>query len=103
MLSVVLVAPAFLFDLSGYSTQPGGAQLSLTAVSTPLYLMVGVAVIAGAFVLARSRYAWLAGAMAMVGVLPRLLTYEIGFVLVGLSRPRNRGTMDRAESGTDGG
>lgn len=88
LLSVVLVAPAFLFDLSGYSTQPGGAQLSLTAVSTPLYLMVGIAAVVAAFLLARTQYAWLAGAVAMIVVLPRLLIYQIGFVLVGLARPR---------------
>ncbi len=87
LLSVALVAPAFLFDLSGYSTKPGPNQLSLAAVSTPLYLAVGIAVVVGAFMLARTRYAWLAGAVAMIAALPRLLDYEIGFVLVGLVRP----------------
>ena len=96
LLSVALVAPAFLFNLSSYSTQPGPSQLSLAAVSTPLYVLVGLTVIAGAFLLARSRYAWLAGALAMIGVLPRLLTYEIGFVLVGLASPLTSGGRDRS-------
>lgn len=87
MLSAALVAPAFLFDLSRYSTQPGPNQLSLAAISTPLYLLVGVAAVVAAFLLARTRYAWLAGAVAMIGALPRLLTYEIGFALVGLVQP----------------
>jgi len=90
LLSAVLVAPAFLFDLSGYSTRLGRGQLSLATVSVPLYLIVGIITTFAAFVLARTRYAWLAGAVAMIVVLPRLLIYQIGFVLVGLAkRPRD--------------
>jgi hypothetical protein len=90
LLSAVLILPAFLFDLSGYSTRLGGGQLSLATVSFSLYLVVGIAAATATFVLARTRYAWLAGAVAMIVVLPRLLTYQIGFTLVGLvQRPRD--------------
>ncbi len=91
LLSAVLVGPAFLFDLSAYSTEPGPGQISLTAVAGPLYLAVAITMVGLTFVAARSRsrFAWLAGAGGMLAALPRLLTYEIGFLLVGLAeRPR---------------
>ena len=40
-----------------------------------------------AYVAARSRYRWVAGALAMVAALPRFLTYEISFLLVGAAKP----------------
>lgn len=82
-LTAMLVAPTFLFDLSAYSTVPGPNQISLAGVSVFLYLPVALAAVAAAFLLARTRYAWLAGSFAMLAALPRLLTYEIGFLLVG--------------------
>ncbi|MGH2456061.1 MAG: glycosyltransferase 87 family protein [Candidatus Limnocylindria bacterium] len=84
-LTAVLVGPTFLFDLSGYSTDPGPSQMSLSAVWFPAYVAVGLAAIVAAFVLARARFGWLAGGVAMIATLPRLLTYELGFVLVGLA------------------
>ena len=39
-----------------------------------------------AFLAARSRYRWVVGALAMLAALPRALTYEAGFLLVGLAR-----------------
>jgi lysylphosphatidylglycerol synthetase-like protein (DUF2156 family) len=85
LLSAVLVAPALLFDLSGYSTQPGPGNMSLISVGSLLYLAVAVTMVVLAFVGARSRYPWLLGALAMVAALPRMLTYEISFLLVGLA------------------
>ena len=90
-LTALLAAPALLFDLSNYSTQAGPGQISLTAVAGQLYLAVAITMVGLTFVAARarSRFAWLAGAGAMMATLPRLLTYEIGFLLVGLAeRPR---------------
>lgn len=86
LLTAVLVVPALLFDLSGYSTDPGPAQMSLTAVALPLYIAVALVTAAAAFIGARSRYRWLLGALAMLATLPRVLTYETGFLLVGLAR-----------------
>lgn len=82
-LAAALVVPTFLFDLSGYSTATGPNQISLAGVSVLLYLPVAVAAAVAAFPMARTRYAWLAASLAMVAALPRLLTYEIGFLLVG--------------------
>jgi hypothetical protein len=90
-LTALFAAPALLFDLSNYPTQAGPGQISLTAVAGQLYLAVAITMLGITFVAARarSRFAWLAGAGAMMAALPRLLTYEIGFLLVGLAeRPR---------------
>lgn len=83
-LTAILVLPAFLFDLSGYSTEPGPNQLSLAGVWLPLFFAGAAASLLAIWVLARTRWAWLAAGTAMIACLPRLLTYEIGFVLVGL-------------------
>jgi hypothetical protein len=87
-LTALLVAPALLFDLSGYSTASGPRQESLAGVSLFLFVPVAVAAIAAAWFLARTRYGWLAGGLAMVLSLPRLLDYESAFLLVGLARRR---------------
>jgi hypothetical protein len=83
-LTVVLVAPALLFDLSHYSTQPGPNQMSLAAISPFLWLTVALAAMATTWALARTRFAWLAASVALIAALPRLLVYEIGFLLVGV-------------------
>jgi hypothetical protein len=87
-LTVVLAAPALLFDLSGYSTQPGPGNMSLISAAALLYLGAAVLMTCLAFVAAKSRYRWVVGALAMIAVLPRFLTYEISFLLVGLTGPR---------------
>jgi hypothetical protein len=83
ILTAVLVAPAFLFDLSGYSTQPGPGNMSLISVASWLYVAVALVMSAVAFLAARTRYRWVAGSLAMIAALPRFLTYEISFLLVG--------------------
>ena len=88
LLTAVLVGPALLFDLSGYSTAAGPGQISLTAVATQLYLAVAITLVGVTFARAKGRFAWLVGAGAMMAALPRLLTYEIGFLLVGLAERR---------------
>lgn len=96
LLTAVLVAPAFLFDLSGYSTQPGPGNMSLISVASFLWVAVALGMSVLAFLAGRSRYRWVAGSLAMIAALPRLLTYEISFLLVGAGastdryeRPRN--------------
>lgn len=96
LLTAILVAPALLFDLSGYSTQPGPGNMSLISVAALLYVAVAVLMACLAYLAARSRYRWVAGALAMIAVLPRFLTYEISFLLVGAARPR------RYDSGAGG-
>ena len=91
LLTAILVAPALLFDLSGYSTDPGPRQMSLTAVAIPLYVAVALASAGLAFLRARSRFRWLLGSLAMLAALPRALTYEAGFLLVGVAQGRGSG------------
>jgi hypothetical protein len=99
LLTALLAAPALLFDLSGYSTQAGPGQMSLTSVAGQLYLAVAVLLVGATFAAARSRFAWLVGAGAMMAALPRLLTYEIGFLLVGFAeRPSD---VDRTDQTAD--
>jgi hypothetical protein len=85
LLTLILVAPALLFDLSGYSTQPGPGNMSIISVSSFVYLAMALVAAILAVVAARSRYRWLVGALAMIAALPRMLTYEISFLLVGLA------------------
>jgi hypothetical protein len=87
LFTAVLVSPAFLFDLSGYSRQPGPGNMSLISVAAFLYAAAAIGLAVLAFVAARTRYRWVAGALAMVAALPRFLTYEISFLLVGAARP----------------
>jgi len=75
-----------LVDLSGYSTQAGPGQLSLTSVAAPLYLAVALIAAGVAFARARTRYDWLLGAVSMIAALPRFLPYEASFLLVGFGR-----------------
>jgi len=84
VLTAGLVAPMLLFDLSAYSTSPGPNQLSLAGVSPFLFVPVAVATLIAAYVMARTRHGWLAGAVAVVATTPRLLSYQAGFILVGL-------------------
>jgi hypothetical protein len=97
VLTAILVAPMLLFDLSGYSTAPGPRQDSLAAVSLVLFVPVAVLALGAAYVLARRRYGWAAGAFAMIASLPRLLSYESSFMLVGLSRVHR----SKADGATD--
>lgn len=83
-LTLLLVAPALLFDLSHYSTQPGPNQMSLAAVSPLLWLPVALLAVAATWALARTRFAWLVASVAMIAALPRLLVYEIAFLMVGV-------------------
>jgi hypothetical protein len=88
LLTALLVAPAFLFDLSGYSTQPGPGNMSLISVGPALYVVVAFVISGLALIAARSPYRWVAGALAMIATLPRFLTYEISFLLVGAAQAR---------------
>ncbi len=86
LIAAALVLPALLFNLSGYSTDPGPGQMSLLSVAVPLYVAVAIGLAAVTWVVARTRLGWMAGSLAMLAALPRLLSYEIGFLLVGLAR-----------------
>lgn len=89
-LTILLVSPALLFDLSGYSIAAGPRQESLAGVSALLFVPVAVAAMVATWLLTRTRFGWLAGGLAMILTLPRYLDYQIGFLLVGFARrPRS--------------
>lgn len=87
-ITAVLVAPMLLFDLSGYSTEVGSGQLSPMQWSPLIWAAVALVAIAATLRLAKTRYAWLAGSVAMFLALPRSLLYQVSFVLVGLAGDR---------------
>jgi len=89
-LTALLVAPMLFFDLSGYSTAPGPNQDSLAGVSLFLFVPIAVGALVATYRLAGTRYRWAAGAFAMIASLPRLLSYEATFMLVGLADDRRR-------------
>jgi len=84
-ITVALVAPAFLYDLSGYVTTTGDAG---GLVEVPVLFGVAVAAaIAGTLVLSRGRHGWLAAATTAVVATPRLFVYDVTYVLAGFPAP----------------
>lgn len=89
-LTAILVFPMLLFDLRDYSTEIGSGQMSSMQISPIVFGIVVLVAVAATYRYADTRYAWLVGAVATVLVLPRFLTYQIGFALIGLARERGR-------------
>jgi hypothetical protein len=48
-----------------------------------LYVVVGLTAVGNAALLARTRWAWFAGGLAVVLALPRLLYYDPSFLVIG--------------------
>ena len=83
--TAALVAPMLLYDLSGYTSDVGYAGL---LISWPaIYVLAVGALCLGTIGLARTRWAWLAGAAAMALALPRFFVYDVTFLLVGAVDP----------------
>lgn len=81
----VLVLPMLLFDLSGYNTEPGPMQISLAQIWLPLWAASALFAAFATWFWADTRFAWLIGSLALVAALPRLLSYELGFLLIATS------------------
>ena len=97
-LTAVLWAPALLYDLRGYATDPGQAG-SIFAVP---WLWVAV-LAAGLLVtrrLARSAYGWLAAATNVVVALPRLFVYDVTYLMVGLPEASSAGSRRASSQAT---
>lgn len=84
LFTAVLIVPMLLFDLAAYPTGPGPNQISLAGVSIFLFVPVAIVSLIATYTMARTRFGWLAGAVAMLATTPRLLTYQAGYALVGL-------------------
>ncbi len=86
-LAAALVAPALLYDLSGYVTSTGQAGM---LVELPVLFGVIVAgACAATLWLARGRHAWLAAATTVVLATPRFFVYDVTYLLVGVGRGRH--------------
>lgn len=81
-LTVLLVSPFLLYDLSNYVTSPGlGSGLLVTW--PVIYVAAGVAGVVATLWLASTRFSWLAAAVAVSLALPRFFVYDVTFVLLG--------------------
>jgi hypothetical protein len=89
--AAILFAPALLYDLSGYPTDPG-ESFSLLSLAGPVpWAAVAAAAVLGAFALARTRFAWGASSVAVLSLIPRLDLYSLTYLLVGpVPEPRRR-------------
>ena len=95
--AVSLWAPALLFDLSAYVTDPGTGLLSFYAVSPLLWgsLAALSALVAAWAVLAKSRWVWVAVGFLMFLGPPRVALSYLGFLIPALiltwdaDRPRS--------------
>lgn len=81
-LTIAFVAPFLLYDLTHYTTDPGSYTLLW---GTPFYIPVAAVALAAVVVLSRTRYAWLAAAIAVILIAPRIWGYHLTFLLVGLA------------------
>jgi hypothetical protein len=86
--AVLLAAPMLLFDLSHYplDTGPGFTLLPLAPVA-----------IVATVILARSRYRWTAAAVSVIACLPRLVVYDLGFLLVAIQSRQRLPTPTRGD------
>ena len=83
--TAVLLAPALLYDLSSYPTEPG-TSFSLLSLAGPVpWAAVAAVCVVGAVALARTRHAWGAASVAVLSVIPRLELYSLTYLLVGLN------------------
>lgn len=90
--TAVLVAPALLYDLSGYPTDPG-ESFSLLSLAGPVPWAAAAALcVLGAMALARTRWAWGAASVAVLSLIPRLELYSLTYLLVGLNARWTRGS-----------
>lgn len=87
--AAALLAPSLLFEISPTSLETGGTGLFTTA---PVLWGIGVAAtLVATLLLARSRFAWLAGSSATIVALPRLLVFDITNLVVSFAhRPARR-------------
>jgi hypothetical protein len=79
--TAVLVAPMLLFDLSEYPAGPGLSMALFYSVSPGAWAAAALVAFAIAIWYARSRRAWLAASFAVIAAFPRLLDYDLSFLL----------------------
>jgi hypothetical protein len=96
-MTALLWAPALLYDLDSYATDPGRA--ALRAGAPVLYGVVAVAGVVATVLAARSRWAWLTAGVAVCLALPRFFVYDLTYLMVGVAPVRQH----RAPASPDAG
>jgi len=100
VLTGVLWLPVLLYDLDEYPAE-AGVSLSLLSIVGPVWWgLIAAAVALVAVGLARTRYAWLAASTAVIAAIPRLLLYDLTYLLVWQDRGSPKRTR-RADQGAD--
>lgn len=84
----ILVAP--MLWAPDYPINPG-LTFSLYGWAPTLYIVVALLAASGVVLLARRQWAWLLGAMAVLAALPRLLVYDLSFLVLTSTEPRRPG------------
>lgn len=83
LLTALLVVPMLAFDLSDYPAGPGLSLSLFYRVGPEAWLAGAVAAFVVAAWLARTRWSWFAGSIAVIAAFPRLLDYDLSLLLVG--------------------
>jgi len=98
VVGTILFAPALLYDLSGYPTDPG-ESFSLLSLAGPVpWAAVAALCVLAAFTLAQTRHAWAAASVAVLSLIPRLELYSLTYLLIGLNaRPSPSDNLGNAE------
>jgi hypothetical protein len=92
--TLLLWAPALLYDLRGYATEAGQAA---SLISLPILWAVVVGAGIGVTLrMAPGRFGWLSAGVSVVLALPRLFVYDVTFLMVGV--PVKRDTRRSASS-----
>jgi len=89
-LTAALWAPALLYDLAGYATDPGRA--ALLAGAPILYAVVVASAVGAVLAAARTRWSWLTASVAVCLALPRFFVYDLTYLMVGTA-PSHRPTQ----------
>jgi hypothetical protein len=87
--TAVLIAPLLVFDLANYPLRDGGFDHHY-GLPWP---WTGFAAIALSVVLARTRFAWLAGGVALLFLSPGVQAYHLTYLLLGLARSPSANAM----------
>ena len=100
LLTAVLVAPMLLFDLSRY-TVDGPREGTLYDISPILWAapVVGMVVLTVLLARQQSVHAWLAAATTVVVGMPRMLSYDITFLLAGMAASEPKRSRDEDAAG----
>jgi len=82
--TVLLVAPMLLFDVSHYPTDAGGRVLFYGSLMYPVAIAVAAA---ATLLLARSRWGWVAAGATAVLAMPRFWTYDLTWFAAAAVQP----------------